>query len=279
MSEEITESAKALQEIAKSTGQAITVIDKLGQFFARVMKEPIDSACGMLADTLKFKRWQRQISLIEKAEKIIDQKQLSATFRPISPKLALPIFHSASIEDEESMHDIWAKLLVASLDPAMKTPRTAFVEIINQLEPLDVRILKQLFDLYNTERKAKEQRRGEGHTGYHKREPSNVRLSAFKFLRGLEIDDESYWAAVDNLQRLGLCRSYIEADSIETTQSDGDTAYVDVLSYHGGYDSLCITALGLDFVKICTYSDLAEQAAAPDAQKNRAPVSFVVGVK
>ena len=55
MSDEVTESAKAIQEIAKTTGQAINVVDKIGQFFARIMKEPIDATCGMLADTLKFK--------------------------------------------------------------------------------------------------------------------------------------------------------------------------------------------------------------------------------
>jgi len=84
VSNEIIESAKAAQEIAKTTGQAITVVDKLGQFFSRFMQEPIDSTCGMLADTLKFKRWQRQISLIEKAEKIIDKKRVGINFRPIT---------------------------------------------------------------------------------------------------------------------------------------------------------------------------------------------------
>ncbi len=266
MSEEPTESAKALQEIAKTTGQAISVVDRVGQFFANVMKESIDSTCGMLADTLKFKRWQRQISLIDKAEKIIAEKQLGGHYRPVTPKLVLPILRNASIEDEESLHDLWAKLLVASLDPDMKTPRAAFIDIITQMEPLDVRILKELFDVYNAEMAAFRQRQLERqekyHLDYYQPEPTSIRLRTLEFRKALKTDSENYWAAVDNLQRLGLCRSYVGEDSIETTAPDGDTTYTDVLSYHGGYDSLCITALGLDFVKICTYAEPAERGGA-----------------
>jgi Abortive infection alpha len=264
MSDEVTESAKAIQEIAKTTGQAINVADKLGQFFARIMKEPIDSTCGMLADTLKFKRWERQIALMEKAEKIIIEKKLNQSFRQISPKLALPIFQNASIEDEESLHDIWAKLLVASIDPDMKNPRTAFIDIIKQLDPLDVKILKELFELYSREKIAKEGR-GRKHTpDYEISDPSEIKLRTSNFRQVLSVINESYWASIDNLQRLGLCRSFIESDFIEYALPDGDSEFSNVLSSHGGYDSLYITAMGLDFVKICTYNDSADPSNATD---------------
>ncbi len=87
MSDEINESAKAVQEVAKTTGQAIKTIEKIGGFFSLIMRESMDTTCDMLADTLKFKRWERQIRLIEKSEEIIKQKSLSDRLRPISPKL------------------------------------------------------------------------------------------------------------------------------------------------------------------------------------------------
>jgi hypothetical protein len=147
----------------------------------------------------------------------------------------------------------------------MKKPRTAFIEIIKQLEPLDVRILKELFELYNGIMIAKEQRWGKVHTEYKISDPSEIELNTYKFRKSLSIDDESYWAAVDNLQRLGLCRSYIEVGSVENTLADGDTEYSDVVSFHGGHNFLYITTLGLDFVKICTYADLAGQQVPADA--------------
>jgi hypothetical protein len=256
MSEEIIESAKAVQELAKTTGQAITVIDKLGQFFARIMKESVDSTCGMLADTLKFKRWQRQISLIEKAEKIIGDKRLNDGFRPVSPKLALPILHYASIEDEESLHDMWAKLLVASMDPAVRTPRTAFIGIISQLEPIDVKIMKELFDLYKAH--VEDETMGQRSRAFPDQEPHTIPLRCDRFTQKLRVDIKGYWSAIDNLQRLGLCRSYIDEGFFETTDGRGETEWADVLSSHGGYEILYLTALGLDFVKICTYGEFTE---------------------
>ena len=199
-----------------------------------------------------------------KAERIIVEKKLDTSFRQISPKLALPIFQNASIEDDESLHDLWAKLLVASIDPAIKKPRTAFIDIIKQLEPIDVNIMKELFDLYNKEKIAKEKRLIKFKPPYTVIDPSEIKLHTSLFRKELHIEDEIYWAAIDNLQRLGLCRSYIEEDSIENTQPDGDVEYSEVVSFHGGYNCLCITTLGLDFVRICTYNNSAEPSNTAD---------------
>ncbi len=145
MSDEVTESAKAIQEGAKTTGQAISTIEKIGGFFSKVMKESIDATFGMLADTLKYKRWERQTRLIDKAEKIIKDKKLSDKIRPITPKLALPIFEYASLEENESLHDVWANLLVTALNPSCQIPRSSFIDIIRQLEPVDVKILNLIY--------------------------------------------------------------------------------------------------------------------------------------
>ena len=142
------ETAGAVKEVAKTTGLAIKTVDRLGQFFARVMRESIDATCGMLADTLKYKRWERQTKLVEKAERLIKEKNLSKRSIPISAKLALPIFQNASLENDDFLHDLYAKLLVSAIDPEVQTRRTAFVEILRQLEPLDVKILLTMYTVY-----------------------------------------------------------------------------------------------------------------------------------
>jgi hypothetical protein len=112
------------------------------------MGESIDATCGMLADSLKYKRWERQIKLVEKAEHLIQDKNLSNRFIQISPKLVLPIFQNASIEEDDQLHDLYAKLLVTAIDPEVQTRRTAFAEIIRQLEPIDVKILQAMYKVY-----------------------------------------------------------------------------------------------------------------------------------
>jgi len=249
------ENAEAVKEIAKTTGQAIKTIDRLGQFFSKVMGESIDATCGMLADTLKYKRWERQIKLVEKAEHLIKTKKLTNIAIPISPKLALPIFQNASLEDDDMLHDLYAKLLVTAIDPEIQTRRTAFAEIIRQLEPLDVRILQSMYAVYEEKVKRNEERRK--NLLKHKyvkmsSPPSWTSISKGAIISNLKITDSNYWESIDNLCRLGLANSYFAEDSIDF-EEDGRSRTEYVVTSHGSYDSLCITALGISFVRICNY--------------------------
>ncbi len=246
------EIADAVKEVAKTTGQAIKTVDRLGRFFATVMGESIDATCGMLADTLKYKRWERQIMLVEKAERLINDKGLSNRSIPISPKLALPVFQNASLEDDDLLHDLYAKLLVTAIDPEVQTRRTAFAEIIRQLEPIDVNILQAMYTIYeNKERDYQEKYSNE--TWFKgNRPPTWTPLSKANILHNISASESEYWESIDNLCRLGLADSYFEEGSIDFETED-DSLSEDVVTSHGGYDSLCITALGVAFVKICNY--------------------------
>jgi Abortive infection alpha len=246
------ETSQAVKEVAKATGQAIKTVDRLGQFFAKVMAEPIDSTCGMIADTLKFKRWERQIKLVEKAERLIDEKKISDKCVPISPKLALPIFQNASIEEDDFLHDLYAKLLVTAIDPSLQTRRTAFCEIIRQLEPLDVKIIQKIYKIYKDEEKRFSDLFSKQKFFRTIRPPTSVSISKSQILDSLSVNESTYWESIDNLCRLGLADSYFEEGSIDF-ETDEDSLSENVVTSHGGYNSLCITALGIAFVKICNY--------------------------
>ncbi len=252
------EIADAVKEVAKTTGQAIKTVDRLGQFFSRIMGESIDATCGMLADTLKYKRLERQIKLVEKAESLINEKDLSNRSVPISAKLVLPIFQNASLEEDDLLHDLYAKLLVTAIDPEVQTRRTAFAEIIRQLEPLDVNLLQAMYAVYEVEERLYKQRQKERQKKYKlyykgSRPPSGTSISRRDILQKLTVNESDYWESIDNLCRLGLSDSYFEEGSIDFEAGDNYLSE-EVITSHGGYDSLCITALGIAFVKICNYS-------------------------
>ena len=238
------EIAEAVKEVAKTTGQAIKTVDRLGQFFSRVMGESIDATCGMLADTLKYRRWERQIQLIEKAERLIIVKKLSNNSIPISPKLALPIFQNASLEEDDLLHDLYAKLLVTAIDPEIQTRRTAFAEVIRQLEPLDVKILQAMHIVYKETQKVYHEKPNSNKWHKGQRPPTWAPISKGEILHNITISESDYWESIDNLSRLGLADFYFGYDSSDTTN---------VYALYGQYDTLCITALGLAFVEICNY--------------------------
>lgn len=262
----MTEEAKAVQEVAKTTGKALDIARDVGAFFAKAMGESVDATAGMLADTLKYKRWERQIRLVQKAQGLLMDKGLDNRYRVIPPKLALPILQNASFEDDDFMHTMWARLLARSMDPNEPHTRSSYTEILKQLEPSDVLLLDTMHRKYIEEL---ERRRGfplhNIDTLQRKRPPSEIGVSTYAIVKEMQLDMEDYWASIDNLRRLGLCDSYVDHDSIEA-EVDGDSNYHDVVSYHGGYDKLYITALGAGLVRICTYGgSLPEPEREPDA--------------
>lgn len=251
MSDEVIGTAKAVQEVAKTTGQAIGTVEKVGKFFSKIMGESIDATCGILADTLKYKRWESQIKLVEKAEKLIKEKKLKK-FVSVTPKLALPIFQNASIEDDDFLHDMYAKLLVSAIDPEFQTRRTAFVEILRQLEPIDIKILQAMYGVYiNKEEVYKNEFSGEKWFNEN-RPPTHTPLNMRQLPKTLSIKESLYWESIDNLCRLGLADSYFDEDSINF-ENGNETHSQDIVTSHGGYNELCITALGVAFIKACNY--------------------------
>ena len=54
--DEVSESAKAVQEVAKTTKAGIEATEKLGGFVSKIINEPIDAVVGILSDKLKFVR-------------------------------------------------------------------------------------------------------------------------------------------------------------------------------------------------------------------------------
>lgn len=63
MSDDIVESAKAIQEVAKATQKGIDVSEKLGGFLAKVFGGPMEELAGMVGDKLRVMRWERKLPL------------------------------------------------------------------------------------------------------------------------------------------------------------------------------------------------------------------------
>lgn len=272
MENEVTETAKAVQEAAKTTGKAIETTDKIGRFFSRVMNESVEAACGMVADTLRYKRWERQVQFMEKAERLIADKKLSEIARPIKPKLALPVFHHASLEDNETLHDLWVKLFVTALDPDCEEPRSSFVDIIRQLEPIDVRVLKVIYDAYISgvdraeskqadatedcmkavddqfDRKLFEERQIDYRSILIGHNPAVFPCSDRTIQQELKIDSKTYRTVIDNLIRQRLSATFIDYKYIEH-QEVYDRIDELQIPIDQGYDQVCMTQFGVAFVE------------------------------
>lgn len=142
------EESKAVQEVAKATGNAIDAAREAGGFIARFVSGPLEQGMGIFEDRLKYIRWERQARYMQRAEEFLAHAGLQAPTRPVPLKLVIPLMQGASLEEDDELQDRWAALLVNAANASFQGEiRRSYAAILEQLTPLDARVLDVLYDL------------------------------------------------------------------------------------------------------------------------------------
>lgn len=159
MSEEtkaIIESAKAAQEVAIITGKAIDAGQQFGGFISRFISGPLEQGVGIFEDKLKYMRWERQARLMIRANDFLISIGADTPSKPIPLKLAVPLFQAASLEDDDYLQDLWAKLLVnSSIAGSQIELNRTYIDILERLSHLEAKILSAIYSLPEDEIKNK----------------------------------------------------------------------------------------------------------------------------
>ena len=146
--EAIKESAKAAQEIAKASGQAIDAGSKFGGFISRYISGSLEQGMGIFEDKLKYMRWERQQRLMLRAEKFIKEIGLQSPTKAIPLKLAVPLLEGASLEEDDELQDLWARLLVNSANAESGIDlKRVYIDILERLTPIEAQILSAVYSL------------------------------------------------------------------------------------------------------------------------------------
>lgn len=144
----IKQTAKATQEVAKTTSNAINAGREMGGFISRFISGPLEQGAGIIEDKLRHMRWERQQRLIQRAEEFLHQKGLPSPDNPIPLKNAVPLLEYATLEEDNSLQDLWAQLLVNGTNQCtgIKIERS-FIEILAQISSLEAQILQAIYAL------------------------------------------------------------------------------------------------------------------------------------
>lgn len=146
--ESVTETARAVQEIAKTTGRAIEASEKFGGFISKFVTGSLEQGMGIFEDKLKYMRWERQVRYMQKVEQLARDVGLSSPTRVIPLKLAIPLLEAASLEDDDLLQDLWVRLLVNAVDERTHINlQRSYIEILGQLTPLEARLLQKIYSL------------------------------------------------------------------------------------------------------------------------------------
>ncbi len=143
---EFEETAKATQEVAKTAGKAIDASRELGGFFNRVFGRSLDQLAGMGEDSLTYHRRVRQLRLAKRFEEIRKELGFDEPIDPIELKVGIPLIEAASLEDDDGLQDLYARLLATATNPGSKVKaKRAFVSILQELGPLEVLLLDLIY--------------------------------------------------------------------------------------------------------------------------------------
>jgi hypothetical protein len=142
----MTDEAKAVGEVAITTGKALDVAAKLGGYLSRFVSAPLEQLSGMAEDRLKFMRWENQVRLLSKAESIQESRGMIQATRPVPLNIAIPILQAGSLEENDELQDIWANMLVNAGDVSVDIQfRRAFISIAEDLTFLDKKMLECIY--------------------------------------------------------------------------------------------------------------------------------------
>lgn len=147
-SEPITESAKAVQEVAKTTGQALDLTKGLTGWIGEVVGRPLAEAVGYyVTDRVQAKRIEAAIydrarfaDLLRKLDGAIDAEQINV--RPIPPKVAIPLLEAATMEFDDRLQTLWAHLLATAINADEDPVERQYVSILSELSVADAEALE-----------------------------------------------------------------------------------------------------------------------------------------
>jgi hypothetical protein len=199
MSEEteaVKETAIAVQEAAKTTSNALDAGRELGGFVARFISGPLEQGFGIIEDKLRFTRWERQQRLIHRAEQFMHEQGIGSPDNPIPLKNAVPLLEYATLEEDDNLQDMWARLIVNGVNEASGiNMERSFIEILAQISPIEAQILNTIYAIPFEEA---------NHSGIVTGElPENAALAEETPRHGLSEPSDEVKLALANLVRIG----------------------------------------------------------------------------
>jgi hypothetical protein len=191
-------------------------------FLQKVTGGLLDELNLLLAEKLRFRRYENLVRMIKRAEKISSEEGIAPKTVPL--KLLFPILENASLEEDDSMSDRWAALLANAADSASDTSvLPSFVGILKELSPREAMILDTI----------------------HSAEDRLTRvITALDVKSLLNIREEMLRVMIDNLIRLGLLEGVVLGRFSVDQKANQPIRRLDKIG-------LGMTELGMAFVSAC----------------------------
>ena len=125
---------------------ALAVLEKIGPSLSHIIGEPLEQIASIITDKLKYVRWERSVRLVDRANGFMAKRDSQLKLKPIPLNVAIPILEAASLEEDDDLQDIWARLLVIAADINSRVQvKRGFVSIIQDISHMEARLLQAIY--------------------------------------------------------------------------------------------------------------------------------------
>ncbi|MET4296197.1 hypothetical protein ABIB06_004443 [Bradyrhizobium sp. LB8.2] len=147
--EAVTEVAKAEQETQKTYQRALDLVGRAGTFLNGVFSPAARELGHLFGEQMRFWRFQNGVRILEKAQAIVEERGLKPEqIKALGFGEGLLMLEAASLEEDDVVQDMWARLMANAVDPETATkPEKVYVEILKALSSREVLFLELLWKL------------------------------------------------------------------------------------------------------------------------------------
>lgn len=198
----------------------------VSDFLSGIVPDFVKDGVGIFSDQVKLWRWKNQVNIILKAREKVQASGLDKMQVPL--KVLSPIIQNSSLEEEENMQEKWVNMLANAVTQHVEVSPN-YAAILNELSPLEVVILDNIFTKVNKE------------SDYKKRRA--IQFDATKIQEIYGLTEEKMDLIVENLFRLNLAQPPAGA-GIQLGDHKFTLRTTKVFEF---------TTLGYEFVKACNW--------------------------
>lgn len=115
-------------------------LDLIKDFISKAIGPTVDEFGQGLSDNLKLRRFKNQVQNLAKAKKITEE--FGVNIKQINLKALFPYLEGVSLEEDETLQEMWANMFVNYIDSDKNLTLTVFPDILKHLSSNEVKMIK-----------------------------------------------------------------------------------------------------------------------------------------
>jgi hypothetical protein len=118
-------------------------LDLIKGFLERAFGPSIDEFGLMRQDNMKFRRAKNQLKVFQQAKELAEAGEIE--IKQMNLKALFPLLEGIALEEDETLQDMWATLLVNYIDANKNLTINVYPTILQQLSSNEVKILEYMY--------------------------------------------------------------------------------------------------------------------------------------